>query len=79
MMSTYTVTLQVARDLPIHDRVEAELRFVRELERVLGGTEFVIESYKAWIEVSESDASQIDRDTAINASRWPVAMNAALL
>jgi hypothetical protein len=31
------------------------------------------------MEVSVSEASQIDRDTAVNAARWPVAMNAAML
>jgi hypothetical protein len=79
MMSTYTVALQDARNLPPHDRIEAEARFARELERVLGGPEFVAHTYSAWIEVRESEASQIDRNTAINASHWPVAMNAAML
>jgi hypothetical protein len=79
MMNTFTVALLDASNLPTRERIEAEARFARELERVLGGTEFVAETYRAWIEVSESDARQIDRDTAVNASHWPVAMNAAML
>jgi hypothetical protein len=79
MTRIYTVTLQEARDLPVRERIEAEVRFARELERVRGGPEFVAETYSAWMEVSVSEASQIDRDTAINAARWPVAMKAAML
>lgn len=77
-MKSYTVVLQDARDLPTRERIEAEARFARELEQVLGGPEFVAETYSAWIEVSESEASRIDRATAINAARWPVAVNAAM-
>jgi hypothetical protein len=79
MNCCYTVTLQDASDVPTRDRIEAEVRFASELERVLGGPEFVAETYSAWMEVSVSEASQIDRDTPINAARWPVAMNAAML
>ena len=77
-MTTYTVALQHGRDLPTRERIDAEVRFASELERVLGGPEYVGETYRAWIEVSECQASQIDRNTAITAARWPVAVNAAL-
>lgn len=79
MTKPYTVALQDARDLPMRERIEAEVRFARELERVLGGPGLVAETYSAWLEVSESQASQIGRHTAINAARWPVAMHAAVL
>jgi hypothetical protein len=78
MMNTYTVTLQDA-GLPTRERIEAEVRFARELEQILGGPEFVAETYSAWMEVGESEASRVDRNTAITAARWPVAMNAAML
>jgi len=55
------------------------MRFASELERVLGGSELVAETYAAWVQVGQSEASQIDRNTAISAARWPVAMNAAML
>jgi hypothetical protein len=53
------------------------VRFARELESVLGGAEYVVETYRAWTEVSESEASQIDRKTAMTAAHWPMALNAA--
>ena len=79
MTNSFTVALLDARDLPARDRIDAEARFARELERVLGGPGLVAETYSAWLEVSESEASHVDRDTATNAVRWPVAMNAAML
>ena len=79
MNKPYTVVLQYARALPTRERMKAEMRLTRELERVLGGPEFVADTYRAWTEVSESEASQVDRQTATNAGRWPVAMNAAIL
>lgn len=35
----YSVALQHARDMSVRDKIEAEVRFSRELERVLGGAE----------------------------------------
>jgi hypothetical protein len=78
MNKPYTVALQEARDLPDRERIEAEVCFGRELERVLGGGEYVAETYAAWLTVNEYEANQIDRETAISAARWPVAMNAAI-
>jgi hypothetical protein len=78
MNRLYIVALREAHGLPMRERVEAETRFARELERVLGGPQFVAETYSAWVEVSECEASQIDRDTAVSAAHWPVAMNAAM-
>lgn len=78
MHKPYTVALLGAHNLPVRDRIEAEVRFARELERVLGGGEYVAESYAAWLRVNECEASHIDRETSISAARWPVAMNAAI-
>jgi hypothetical protein len=63
--------------LPASRGSDAERRFAGELEAVLGGTDFVVETYAAWLEVSEADATHIDKITAITAARWPVALNAA--
>ncbi len=71
------MALQEAHYLPTRDRIDAEVRFVRELERVLGGSEYVAETYAAWLAVTECHANEIDRARAISAARWPVAMNAA--
>ena len=76
MARPYTVTLQEA-GLPTRERIEAEVRFARELESVLGGAQYVVETFRAWVEVSESEAKQIDRNTAMIAAHWPVALNAA--
>jgi hypothetical protein len=77
MTKPYSVALQDARDLPMRERIEAETRFATELESVLGDSEFVAETYLAWTEVSECEASHVDKQTAANAARWPVALNAA--
>jgi hypothetical protein len=77
MPKLYSVVLQDAQDLPMRGRIEAEIRFASELEDVLGGPEYVAETYQAWIEVSGSEANRVDRHTALNAARWPVALNAA--
>lgn len=76
-MTTYTVALQDGRDLPTRERIDAEVRFARELERALGGEEAVADVYRAWVEASESEANQIDTSTAVKAVRWPRAVDAA--
>lgn len=77
MTKPYTVALQQATDLPIRERIEAEVRFAKELERALGGEDAVAEVYKAWLDASESEANQIDTSTATKAVRWPKAAEAA--
>jgi hypothetical protein len=77
MSNIYTVALQDARDLPTRERIEAEVRFARELEMVLGGEEYVGQTYAAWLEVAQSDAKRIDKSTAMTAARWRVALAAA--
>jgi hypothetical protein len=78
MNKPYTVALESALEVPMHQRIEAEVRFARELDQVLGGGEYVAETYAAWLTVTQGDANQIDRATAISAARWPVALNAAM-
>jgi hypothetical protein len=73
----YSVTLQDARDLPMRERIEAEVRFAKALERAVGGEEAVAEVYKAWVDASESEADQIDVGTAVQAVRWPKAFDTA--
>jgi hypothetical protein len=43
MSSYYTVELEGVPDLPAPERVQLEVRYVGELERILGGRERVIE------------------------------------
>lgn len=77
MDKPYTVALRDA-DLPVPARIDAEVRFARELERALGGAEEVAETYRAWLEASESEANQLAAGTAALAVRWPRAMDAAV-
>ena len=77
MNKPYTVSLQDASDLPARERIEAEVHFVRELEKALGGEEAVVEVYRCWLDASESGANEIDGRTAANAARWPKAADAA--
>jgi hypothetical protein len=77
MNKPYTVALQEARDLPVRDRIDAEVRFARELERTLGGEDAVADVYRSWITANESEATHLDTDTAEKAVRWPRAADAA--
>jgi hypothetical protein len=77
MNKPYTVALVDSSDLPLRDRIDAEVRFVRELERSLGDEHVVADVYRAWVSSSESDANELDNDTAVKAVRWPRAFDAA--
>jgi hypothetical protein len=77
MKPLYTVALQHCAAVPPRLKTDAEARFAGELERVLGGAEYVAETFAAWDEINQSDASHIDKHTAARAARWRVAMYAA--
>lgn len=77
MTKPYTVALQEAHDLPMRERIEAEVRFARELERALGSADAVADVYRAWMDASEYEACQIDASTAVKAVRWPRVADAA--
>ena len=77
MLKPYFVTLQGAEDLPPAERNSAEVRFIKELERSLGGEESVVEVYRAWSEAAEADASELDAETSSLAVKWPKAFNTA--
>jgi hypothetical protein len=79
MTKPYTVSLQDFPGLPIPNRIAAEVRYVRELERALGGPDAVPKVYEAWVEASESSADQLAAGTAELAVRWPRAAQAAAL
>lgn len=77
MEKPYTVALEEANDLPRAERIAAEVRFVREIERTLGSSEEVAAVYRAWLEASESDVASLGEVTANRAARWPRAADAA--
>ena len=50
---------------------------VRAAEIVLGGEEYVGQTYAAWLDVAQSNVNRIDKSTAMTAARWRVALAAA--
>ncbi|UUZ74979.1 hypothetical protein LP414_23110 [Polaromonas sp. P1(28)-13] len=46
----YSVSLQGEEGLPAAEKISAEVRFVKELERSLGSAEAVVAVYRAWRE-----------------------------
>jgi hypothetical protein len=77
MNKPYTVAIHEARDLSVRERIDAEVRFARALERSLGGEQAVADVYRSWISANESDAGDLDVQTAEMAVRWPRAADAA--
>lgn len=77
MTRPYTVALKDAPELPTAERIAAEVRFIKEIERSLGSADDVARIYRAWIDASESGANELDAESASLAVRWPKAMNAA--
>ncbi len=73
----YQVALQDGEVLPGPERIAAELRFIAQLERELGGPPEVCATYRAWIDASESQAIDLDAAPAARAVRWPHAFQAA--
>lgn len=53
------------------------MRFISALERTLGDPAEVVETYRAWVLASASQASDIDRTSAALAVRWPKAYQLA--
>ncbi|MES2946550.1 MAG: hypothetical protein V4772_27090 [Pseudomonadota bacterium] len=77
MNPPYAVALCGVDGLPPAERITAELRFVRELEKSLGGSEAVVRVYRAWGDASESDTSELDHETVNLAMKWPKAFELA--
>lgn len=77
MNPPYAVALCGVDGLPPAERIAAELRFVKELEKSLGGSDAVVRVYRAWGDASESEASELDNETANLAMKWPKAFELA--
>ena len=77
MLKPFSVSLQGVDNLPQAERISAEVRFIKELERSLGGEEAVVRVYRAWSEAAEVEASELDAETSSLAVKWPKAFNAA--
>ena len=48
MQKPFFVSLQGVEDLTPAERISVEVRFIKELERSLGGEVAVVEIYRAW-------------------------------
>ncbi len=77
MTKPYTVALEDARSVPMAQRILAEVRFITALERALGSAEDVARVYRAWVDASQNQASDVDADSAQLAVRWPRAFDTA--
>lgn len=74
----YTITLQDApADLPAQARQDAEQRFRRTLERILGGPEQTLEAYQAWTTAEDTTESEMKPEDVALAKRWIVAAGRA--
>ena len=77
MDKPYSVCLQGVDSLPLAEIAAAKTRFIMTLERQLGSSEAVIESYQAWLEASENPASEVKAQTWAMAIEWSKAFQAA--
>jgi hypothetical protein len=77
MDKQYSVGLLGAEGLPPAERIAAEVRFIKELERSLASEDEVVKVYRAWREASECEASELSADTSSLAVRWPKAFDKA--
>jgi hypothetical protein len=74
---SYTITLHDFPDIPDEAREKAEDQYRRALEQALGGTDDVLPTYRAWLNVSESGNDQLNEDDVALANRWVTASNLA--
>ena len=77
MNKPYTVALDDAGSVPSAQRISAEVRFITALEKALGTAEDVVRVYRAWVDASENQASDVDAASAQLAMRWPRAFDTA--
>jgi hypothetical protein len=77
MDKPYSVSLQGIEGLPPAEAVAADVRFIKALERALGSSDAVVEVYRAWLEASESDATEISSKVWALATQWPKAFQTA--
>jgi hypothetical protein len=61
MDKPYSIALQGIDALPAAEKIAAEVRFVKSIERSLGSAEVVVLVYRAWLEASESEATEVSK------------------
>ena len=75
--SPYTVNLCDFPVLPVNARMDAEVRYSKALERVLGNADAVAAAYAAWCSAAEGEDSDADPADKAQALRWVKAVDAA--
>ncbi|MBI2726218.1 MAG: hypothetical protein HYX42_08215 [Polaromonas sp.] len=73
----YVVSLEHVIAMPAAEKISAEMRFIKELDKSLGGSEAVVATFMAWKEACDCDAAELSSDIASLAVRWPKAFEAA--
>lgn len=73
----YVVSLEHLTALPAAEKISAEMRFIKELDKSLGGSDSVVVTFMAWKEACECDAAELSNDVASLAVKWPKAFEAA--
>ncbi len=73
----YTVALCDFPDLPPAQRMAAEVRYCKALEKVLGSAEGVAHAYGAWCQAAEAGEGEGSADSMALAKGWVRAADAA--
>ncbi|NYT22143.1 hypothetical protein H0A73_00860 [Alcaligenaceae bacterium] len=74
----YTIILQhTPADIPERVKREAEQRFRRVLERVLGGPDGVLATYRGWRTAEDTAESEMAPGDVAAAKRWVAAASRA--
>ena len=68
--SQYIVSLVDFPDLPLKERMVAEMRYGTALEKALGGPEQVVTAYSAWCSASDSNDAESNADRVNQAKTW---------
>ena len=77
MNKPYVVSLQGFDVLPSAERISAELRCSKELERSLGSADAVVDVYRGWRDACECETSELSPLTSSLAVKWPKAFDLA--
>lgn len=73
----YVVSLEHVTPMPAAEKISAELRFIKELDKTLGGPDSVVATFMAWKEACDCDAAELSSDVASLAVKWPKAFESA--
>ena len=75
--SQYIISLIDFPDLPLKERMVAEMRYGTALEKALGGPEQVATAYSAWCSVSDGSEAEITADKGNQVRTWLRAVDRA--